>query len=464
MKFSKFLLVISLLSATLVQHTTIVTAQDQPIYPTYIVESGDTLSLIAAKFGISLTQLIDVNQITDPNSITIGVSLKIPGYEGISGTLKLKTAALLDSLSSLSKMNQISPKLLINLNRITTPQEVYVGSELIVPEAPSVQDKVFSPLVRAQNNSTLFETAATAGSNIYELTIFNYLENSWQDLPWSSVYTSKNNSASLSHPSVIKEILIQPLPVQQGSTFSISISATEPLTVAGSYNGKQLPFTGINENEYIALVGINAQDSPGLHPISLSAELNGRMILELEQFLLINAGVFGETLQLTVDPETIDPTIIAEEDSVVDSILANFTNQKYWDGKFNYPLDDACVRAYYGGPRIYNNSYTYYHTGVDFGICANNLNIYAPADGVVVLTTKLPIRGNTTIIDHGLGIFSGYFHQDSILVSTGDRVTSGQLIGIIGNTGRSTGAHLHWEIWVNSESVNPLSWAERGYP
>ena len=74
------------------------------------------------------------------------------------------------------------------------------------------------------------------------------------------------------------------------------------------------------------------------------------------------------------------------------------------------------------------------------------------------------MRGNVTYIDHGWGVYSGYFHQSEFLVSEGDYVETGQVIGLVGNTGRSTGAHLHWEIWVGGVPVDPLDWIAREYP
>ena len=107
--------------------------------------------------------------------------------------------------------------------------------------------------------------------------------------------------------------------------------------------------------------------------------------------------------------------------------------------------------------------YDRFHTGVDFGVCAN-LNIYAPADGVVVFTGPLTVRGNATIIDHGFGIYSGFWHQSNIFVQVGNKVTAGDLIGEIGTTGRSTGPHLHWEVIANGIQVDPLDWLDIEFP
>ena len=68
------------------------------------------------------------------------------------------------------------------------------------------------------------------------------------------------------------------------------------------------------------------------------------------------------------------------------------------------------------------------------------------------------------MIDHGWGVYTGYMHQSEILVEAGDFVEKGQLIGLVGGTGRVTGAHLHWEIWVGGVQVDPVEWLENSFP
>ena len=68
------------------------------------------------------------------------------------------------------------------------------------------------------------------------------------------------------------------------------------------------------------------------------------------------------------------------------------------------------------------------------------------------------------MIDHGLGVYSGYMHQEKILVEEGEQVETGQVIGIVGETGRVNGPHLHFEVWAGGVQVDPLDWLERSYP
>jgi murein DD-endopeptidase MepM/ murein hydrolase activator NlpD len=122
----------------------------------------------------------------------------------------------------------------------------------------------------------------------------------------------------------------------------------------------------------------------------------------------------------------------------------------------------------YGRQRVYHGTGTDlviegFHTGLDFA-GGEGLQISAPAPGKVVFAAPLTVRGNATIIDHGWGVYSGFWHQSQIFVNVGDTVEQGQVIGLVGGTGRVTGAHLHWEVWVNGVQVDPLNWLDQAYP
>jgi murein DD-endopeptidase MepM/ murein hydrolase activator NlpD len=118
------------------------------------------------------------------------------------------------------------------------------------------------------------------------------------------------------------------------------------------------------------------------------------------------------------------------------------------------------ISAPYGDARSYNQGpVEIFHTGTDF-IGAIGTPIYAPAAGQVVFSNTLSIRGNTLIIDHGLGLMTGYYHLSSIHVAEGDLVEAGQLIAEGGSTGLSTGPHLHWELRIKNVALDGMQWIE----
>jgi murein DD-endopeptidase MepM/ murein hydrolase activator NlpD len=97
------------------------------------------------------------------------------------------------------------------------------------------------------------------------------------------------------------------------------------------------------------------------------------------------------------------------------------------------------------------------HTGVDIG-ASQGTPIKAAGDGVVKMAGWNGGYGNWTLIDHGGGLATGYAHQSSIGVRVGQHVSTGEVIGKVGSTGASTGPHLHWEVRVNGNPVDPMGW------
>jgi len=96
-----------------------------------------------------------------------------------------------------------------------------------------------------------------------------------------------------------------------------------------------------------------------------------------------------------------------------------------------------------------------FHAGVDIANAADTL-VHATAEGTVRFSGWSHGYGNMVVIDHGYGVSTLYGHTSKTLVKLGDRVMRGQVIGYMGTTGRSTGAHLHYEVWRQGQPVNPM--------
>ena len=98
-----------------------------------------------------------------------------------------------------------------------------------------------------------------------------------------------------------------------------------------------------------------------------------------------------------------------------------------------------------------------FHAGIDIA-GAKGTDVVAPGAGKIVFAGKKGPMGNAVIIDHGYGVRTHYGHSDKLLVKRGERVERGQVIAALGNTGRSTGPHLHYSVEVKGKSVNPLNY------
>jgi murein DD-endopeptidase MepM/ murein hydrolase activator NlpD len=98
-----------------------------------------------------------------------------------------------------------------------------------------------------------------------------------------------------------------------------------------------------------------------------------------------------------------------------------------------------------------------FHSGVDIGSSFGH-PIVAPADGVVTMTDTMGGYGKTIMISHGNGISTRYGHLSGFAVTTGQHVQRGEVIGYVGESGRSTGPHLHYEVRINDTLVNPYKY------
>ena len=109
--------------------------EEQPSNPVYIVQEGDTLWGIAQRFGIPWEDLARENDISDPGQLVAGVELVIPGLQGVDGVLTTESIPFGESLRSLTRRYQVPVESLILLNHITSPGELYIGGNIIVPQS-----------------------------------------------------------------------------------------------------------------------------------------------------------------------------------------------------------------------------------------------------------------------------------------------------------------------------------------
>lgn len=97
-----------------------------------------------------------------------------------------------------------------------------------------------------------------------------------------------------------------------------------------------------------------------------------------------------------------------------------------------------------------------YHQGIDIGAPSGTL-IHAAASGTVTISARHSVMGNYVEVDHGDGVMTRYEHMSKRLCKVGDTVAAGDVIGRVGSTGNSTGPHLHFEVWINGNRVDPMS-------
>jgi hypothetical protein len=219
-------------------------------------------------------------------------------------------------------------------------------------------------------------------------------------------------------------------------------------------------FTGVGymmlpdpaSGSWYAYVGLPTWFTIGGYPIEV---WSGETLLA-SGWLNVTEGGFDYT-EITIPPGPaglVGDTARVEAERVrVANILAGFTPQRHWNGPWIVPTQGT-VTSNFGEHRSINGAAYYPHTGNDIAN-AEGTPVYAAAPGTIAMAETLYLYGNSVLIDHGVGVFSGYSHMSELLVAPGQWVNQGDLIGYMGSTGYSSGPHLHWEAAVRGVRVDP---------
>ncbi len=444
-------------------------ARAQESGPVYVVVEGDTLTAIAVKFGTTVEALVEANGISDPSVLFPGMALVIPGFEGVGGVLTTVEVGVGETLSSLSQRYGIAADVLTRLNRLVSPGRIFVGQSLIVPEGETNASAMSeATMLRIRAGDTALEWAALRGVNPWTLRLLNaQADRLWVE-PGAVLATPGGPAPATGLSAPVEAVELTLSPAVQGRTEEIRLRLTSAASAEGSLGPWPLHFLPLADRTLVALQGIHALAEPGFYDLDIRVREadSGDLLLALAQPLQVVEGGYPYDPPLSVPPETIDPAVTSVEDAQIATVVAPVGAERLWEGTFQYPVSNYdAFPSRFGSRRSYNNSgYDYYHAGLDFYYTSLDDQIYAPARGRVVFAGPLTVRGNTTFLDHGWGVYTGYLHQSEILVSVGDVVEVGQVIGRVGATGRVTGPHLHWEVWVGGVPVNPLDWVNAVYP
>ncbi len=173
------------------------------------------------------------------------------------------------------------------------------------------------------------------------------------------------------------------------------------------------------------------------------------------QINIANAHYATQNVVLTKALSNLKST--PDERETVAAFLKETSPLRYWQEPLEAPLP-GCITSPFGVMRLHNGKPTgEYHAGLDQrGELGSP--IHAVAGGMVKIVRQFSLRGGTVAIDHGQGLESIYLHMSRFAVEEGQHVKEGDVIGYVGSTGRSTGPHLHWTLYANSDPINPLQW------
>jgi murein DD-endopeptidase MepM/ murein hydrolase activator NlpD len=248
----------------------------------------------------------------------------------------------------------------------------------------------------------------------------------------------------------------------QGSLLLVELKGARPLTeVKGDWGGRSVPFWREDgrETTHAGLLGVDLEKAPGRYELKVTAQRAAGEKIVCSANITVRAGKFA-TERLKVGKEFVEPNpeqvkrANAERDRLRE-IFDRVTPERLWNGKFRVPLDGVTAGSNFGKRRILNGNPGSPHGGADFP-GTTGTPVHAAQRGRVVLANELFFAGNAVVLDHGLGIYTFYGHLSEISAKVGDILEAGDVLGMVGATGRVTGPHLHWGLTVERARVNPL--------
>ena len=461
----------------------------------HVVQRGENLFRIALQYGLFAEDLAEANGITDSDAIAVGQRLIIPLVAQSFQAPVTHTVAGGETLASIASTYEKSIADLMTLNELASANLIYVGQVLtievgetnvvstpserppeLVPTAsagPAVQHS-FS---RVGDPSADFVHVVKSGETLSAIGLrYNQTVNALAQANGLLDPSFLSIGQRLIVPGIQLPRLTQPLPeevtaftidplvFEAGRSGRVEVLTKDHVVVSGQFLGRELAVIERDEGRrHNLLIGVPMFTEMNIYPLTLQVQDQSGQTSAVSATLQVISGGYGHQ-QITInDSELLAPAVEEAEVALIRRLTGRFTPLQFWSNSLSLPAA-APINAVFGTLRSYNGSpFDRYHGGVDFA-GAPGTSVLAAADGRVVMVDRLQIRGITTLIDHGWGLFTLYAHQDESLVELDAAVAGGQVIGTVGSTGRSTGPHLHWEAWINGVNVDPMQWVQEVFP
>lgn len=470
----------------------------------HVVQRGENLFRISLRYNLSTDEVAVANGITDVSNIQVGQRLIIPIEPTPTLVRQVHVVGAGETLRSIAELYGKPVEELTEINGITNINQIYVGQEiLIVPDendlalptaiptqstddldSNTADDSGIIPtpvptqrFVVSDDPSVAFIHTVQAGETLfriglqYDLSV-NDLAQANNLLDPTQIYAGQQliipgiepPQLALDLPDFVTEFIVNPLIFVEGRTGRIQIQTDQPTTISGQLIGQELVAISQNDSTlHNILVGVPMFTEAAIYELSLNLTDATGTVTPITANIQVISGGYGRQTITIENEDLLSEAVEDEEISLIVRSTRNFNPVQSWQNSLSLPAA-ATMNGVFGTIRSYNGSpFNRFHRGVDFA-GAPGTPVLAAANGTVVIADALNIRGNTVVIDHGWGVYSLYAHQNVLMVSPGDIVTSGQPIGTIGSTGRITGPHLHWEVWINGVSVDPLQWVQEQFP
>jgi murein DD-endopeptidase MepM/ murein hydrolase activator NlpD len=452
----------------------------------HVVQRDETLFRIALNYDITVDELATLNGIANPSSIFVGQRLLVPADE-TSSLPQTHVVERGETLASIAELYGVDVNFLVENNTLADPNRLFVGQVIQITPVENSDDLDSDEVVdntlgdettsvtsnptgvvlhTVQAGETLFRIAQRYGLTTFDVANANNISDPTRIFAGQQLIIPDINLPQMTFdlPTPLTDLQITPQVFVEGQSGSITLKTSEPTTISAQFLARDYPVISTdNGTTHYIVVGVPIFTTAGIYDVIL--DIQGTAATQFRFSVAVLEGGYG-TQNLTISDELAEllaPAVEEYEIGLLTQAASAFTQERWYGTALSLPAA-AAMNSPYGTRRSYNGGeVNRYHNGADFAT-APGTPIYAAADGTVVLADLLNIRGNAVVIDHGWGVFTTYSHLNEIYVTPGERIVTGQIVGLSGSTGRVTGAHLHWEVWVNGVAVDPMQWVLRAYP
>jgi len=254
---------------------------------------------------------------------------------------------------------------------------------------------------------------------------------------------------------------------KQGEVLRLWVQAPHSVVVEkGEMLSRPLHFSASPDRSgrWDALLGIDMRQDPGDYKLSIwLRQAEDAASRNLTASIRILPQAFGEERLALPDSKVHlsqeDLERVKKEKAQISSLWPTETPERLWDGPFLIPVEGR-PGSPFGLRRWINEEPRSAHSGMDIK-APEGKPVQTANNGRVVLVGDFFFAGRAVFVDHGQGLYTMYFHLSRIDVEEGQKVAKGEVLGLVGMTGRATGPHLHWGVRVGGARVDPSSLVER---
>jgi murein DD-endopeptidase MepM/ murein hydrolase activator NlpD len=255
-------------------------------------------------------------------------------------------------------------------------------------------------------------------------------------------------------------VTIEPERLFNGSPCVFRVTAASHITkVTGTWMWRRLFFTFDSQTRtWYGVGGVGPETAPARYPLVIEATLTDGTVVTSTYQVPVEQIRFPFSY-LSVDPDFLNPTRaqrarIVRERELKGQLFQLVSPQALWETPFSPPLA-AVVTEPFGARRMFNGKRRGLHQGLDYRAPLGT-PVTAMNSGKVILARNLFFEGNCVVLDHGHGLLTMYLHFSAFKIKEGERVKRGQLLGLSGESGRTTGPHLHVGVRWQGIYVDPL--------